>query len=399
MSNYADRVGYIRPNITRQLTKQLADPSLINFMSGNPAVETFPLAELADISQEIIKNSGTAMLIYGESAGRGTFREALLEYYIKPKGINNIGIDNIVVTTGSTQGFDLVGKTLLNPGDTVLVESPTFIGALSAFSLFQVNLVGVDMDDEGIILEDLEEKMIKYAPKFFYCIPTFQNPTGKTLSAERRKKVAELAAKHNVYILEDDPYGDLRIRGESVPSIKCYDVADKVILLNSFSKILAPGLRIGSIVAPGEVFSKLVLCKQSADMYTSTLCQGIAETFLRRGLLGPQIESIKLVYRKRWEAMEAGIKKYLPNNIKYVDMQGGLFTWLELPGGSSKYDPLQLLQSAISELRVVYLPTASCYVNPEEGNHTIRLSISASSSENMDIGLQRLGAFLEKHIQ
>ena len=322
-------------------------------------------------------------------------RESYLEHIARPKGVE-AQIENVITLTGSTQGLDLIAKIFLDPGDKVLVESPTFLGALQIFHTYQGDCVPVSMDDEGVVLEELEEKMKTLHPKLFYCIPTFQNPTGKTLGEERRKAVAELASRYDVMVIEDDPYGDLRYRGTALAPIKTYDKTGHVMMLNSFSKILSPGLRVGAVVATPEIIKKLTVAKQGSDTHTTNLSQAIADLFLRRGMLPGHLQSICPMYAERLNAMEAGLKEFFPEACKFTHPDGGLFVWGELPGAP---DMPKMLARATSEIKVAFIPGQYFFVNPSAmGQNTMRLNFSSATPEKITIGLERLGKLVKESL-
>lgn len=389
-----------RPNLLRVLQPRFADPKVISFAAGYPSQESFPIEQLAEISRKVMLEKGITALQYGASNGLTSFIETAIEKYICPyKNLKDVRADNIIVSTGSTQAFDVIFKAILNPGDTVLVENPTFGGTMSQLTMAQANLVGVDSDDDGVIPEDLEEKIKKYNPKLLYIIPTFQNPTGRTLSYERRKRVAELAAQYDFYVIEDDPYSDLRFRGEAIPPIKYFDNADKVILVCSFSKILSPGMRLALIIPPKELYPTLYYVKCGTDLHTPCLVQCIAEEYMRQDLLPGQIDSIIKLYSDRWNKMENALKKYFPSELNWVDIDGGMFTWLKLPGDPKRYDALAMLEDALDNYHIAYMPTPGFFIHEEDGQHTVRLNFTSAPYERMEEGIEKLGQFFAEKIK
>ena len=331
MYQFADRMGQVSASAIREIFKALADPEIISFGGGSPANESFPIDVIKDITDKALTENGPKILQYGITEGWPALRQAYVEHIVKPKGLE-ASVDNVIVTTGASQGIQLVADVFLNPGDVVLVESPTFLGVFSVFNKYFVKCVPVAMDEHGLIIEDLEAKIKEHNPKMLYTIPTFQNPTGRTLPVDRREKVAELASEHNFIVLEDDPYCDLRYTGEAVPNIKKFDKTGNVVLLNSFAKIISPGLRVGTVLAEPEIIQKLTVAKQGADTHTANLTQEICAEFLNRGLLPDHLEKIRPIYEVRLNTMLNAIKKYFPEGTKYTEPEGGLFVWVELPG-------------------------------------------------------------------
>ncbi|MDL2217666.1 PLP-dependent aminotransferase family protein [Christensenellaceae bacterium OttesenSCG-928-M15] len=395
MSKFAKRMDGVSGSVIREILKLMGDPEIISFGGGNPAKESFPLDTVEEIAHEVLKQNGANILQYGTTEGYAPLRESFLEYIAGPKGVK-AEAKNVLTLTGSTQGLDLVSKIFLDPGDVVLVESPTFLGTLQAFATYQAKCVPVETDDEGVVIEDLEAKIKQYNPKLFYVIPTFQNPTGKTLGVERRKKIAELAAKYDLVVMEDDPYGDLRYRGTAIPPIKAFDESGHIILLNSFSKILSPGLRVGAVVANDEIIKKMTVAKQSSDTHTSNLTQAIADAFLRKGLLAPHLKSITPMYAERLDAMLNGLDKFFPASFKHTNPEGGLFVWGELPGTP---DVPAMLKRATSEIKVAFIPGQYFYIDPTTmGQNTMRLNFSSATPEKITIGLERLGKLVAECI-
>ncbi len=385
---FAKRMGNMKTSVVRSLAKYLADPEIISFSGGNPANSSFPIEQVDDITHTVLQRNGRQLLQYGSTDGYMPLRESYIEYIAKPKGLD-VSVDHVITLTGSMQGLDLLCKIFLNPGDTVLVEAPTFAGALQVFRIYEANIISADMDDEGVIIEEIEEIFRKTPPKLFYCIPSFQNPTGKTLGLERRKKIAELAAKYNVIVIEDDPYGDLRYRGEPLPPIKLFDENDQVIYLNSFSKILSPGLRVATMLGNPEILKKAVIAKQGCDTHTANLNQAIADEFLRRGLLPDHLKKILPPYAEQLDTMLKAMDTYFPSGSTYTRPEGGLFVWGELP---KVIDMNEMMLRAIHEVKVAFVPGQSYFVgDSDKGAATFRLNFSNASIEQIEQGVERLG--------
>ena len=394
MVKYADRMSKVSNEDLADILRYSLDPSIISFSMGSPARELYPVKMIKEIVNEVLDTDSQRALSYGSTDGWKPLKKAYLEHVAHPKGIMATE-DEVVITTGSTQGVDLLTQIFINPGDYILVESPTYLNTISAFNKYEAKLVSVKMDDEGIMIDDLEEKIKQYKPKMLYTIPTFQNPTGKTLLTERRKKIAELASQYDMIVLEDDPYCDLRYRGEAVPPIKIFDKTGHVVLANSFSKTIAPGLRVGTLVATKEIIDKIILAKGITDTNTPILAQAICSGFLERGVLPGHLESMVPLYLKRLDAMLDGIKKYFPKECKYTVPEGGLFVWVDMP---ESIDAKKLRKKAAEEYKVSFVPGSAFCVDKSEGIHSLRLNFSANNAEKIEEGLKRLGELIHKEL-
>jgi 2-aminoadipate transaminase len=311
---------------------------------------------------------------------------------MKARGIA-CSLEQVIATSGATQGIDTACKTLLNEGDAILVESPTFLGALQIFNSYEAMIVPVGMDEDGVMLEDAEDKMRRYHPKFFYIVPNFQNPTGRTLSLERRRKLVELAGKYGVMILEDDPYGDLRYAGQALPPVKSFDEEGGVIYLMSFSKTISPGLRVGAAVAPQPVTAKMTVAKQCADTHTPNLTQAIVDRYVREGLLNENLPRALQSYSLQLRAMLGAMEAHFPETARFTRPEGGLFVWCTLPEG---VDALELLKEAVIE-KVAFIPGTHFY---DGGGHenTLRLNFSACGHARIEKGIEILGRVIAKHM-
>ena len=386
MVQYSQRLSRVKGSVIREIFKMMADPEIISLGGGSPAAEGYPLDKVREISDCLLRDHGVAMLDYGLTSGYLPLREAYLEHLVRPKGVA-AQVENTIIMTGSGQGIYLVFDVFIDPGDTVLIESPTFLNTINVLRKMDANIVGVAMDEEGIIIEDLEEKIKRHHPKLLYTIPTFQNPTGRSLSLPRRQAIAELAARYDMVVLEDDPYGDVRFRGEPLPPIKSFDESGNVIMLNSFSKTIAPGLRVGAVTAKEEWVQKLELVKQGADTHTATLPQAICAEFLRQGLLPAHLQKVGKIYAERFAAMERGIRQYFPANCEYTRPDGGLFVWARIPGCNT----IELNKRAVSEYKVAFVPGQPFFINEDEGLDCLRLNYSSSNVEKITAACQRLG--------
>lgn len=391
--NYSERMAKMNGAATREILKLLTRPEIISFAGGFPATQCLPQKEVQEIAHDLLSEGrATEALQYGTTEGFKSLREQLIEY-VKTAGIENISLENTLVISGGQQGIDLMSKVFLNKGDCVLVENPTYLTALQIFDSYQAKAVGVDADHDGLIIEDLEKKIKKYHPKFLYCVSTFSNPTGKTYSVENRKKIAEITAKYNVMVLEDDPYSKLRFEGTWVPSIKSFDKAGNVVYLTSFSKVLSPGLRVGVAVGNAEVIRKMTIGKQGVDVTTSNLSQLIVGEYLKRGYLFKNIEKSLPIYRERKNAMIEAIKKYMPEEYKYVNAEGGLFIWGEF---DAPINTVELAPEAIKH-DVAYIQGQVFYADGS-GLNTMRLNFSNASVDRIDAGIHRLGDMFKTEI-
>ena len=336
-----------------------------------------------------MRNDGKRLLQYGATEGYAPFVESLKSYVEDMLGIQ---VPAVLPVTGSTQAMDLLSKALIDPGDTVLVENPSFLGNLQCLKLYQANLIPVDSDDNGLLINDLEEKIRKYHPKMLYTIPTFQNPSGRTLSDERRKAIAALAEHYGMIVAEDDPYRDLRYEGEVLRSIKYYDQGGWVMYLGSFSKIISPGLRVGYIAGDASVIRKCTIGKQSTDVHTANLNQAIVDQYIRRGLLPDHIRSICRGYGAKMRQMLEYLERF-PEGVRFTHPQGGLFIWVEMPEGT---DTIQMLKKAVDR-KVAYVPgTSFC----ADGGHlnTLRLNFSNSTPEQIETGMSVLNDIVTEEI-
>ncbi|MDO5328074.1 MAG: PLP-dependent aminotransferase family protein, partial [Clostridia bacterium] len=367
----------------REIFKLLAVPGMISFAGGNPSVNALPDAQCAELAKELLLDKGKILLQYGATEGYAPLRESLAPY-LKDRFSFECKADEILPVTGSTQAMDLLCKALIDPGDKVVVENPTFLGNMQAIRLYQAELVPVDSDEDGIKVDELEEAFKKEHPKMLYIIPTFQNPTGRTLSLERRKKIAELASQYGVVVAEDDPYRDLRYAGEQLPSIKSFDTEGWVAFMGSFSKVISPGLRVGFLAANAALLRKCVIGKQSSDVHTANLNQAIVDAYLRRGLLMPHVERICKSYAEQMNTM-LGLLAKCGGVARYTRPKGGLFIFAELNEGMNALD---LLMKCVDQ-GVAYVPGTHFYANGGHEN-TFRLNFSMSTIEQIQKGMGML---------
>lgn len=380
---YASRFDGISGSAIREIFKLLAVPGMISFAGGNPAASALPDETCAELARELLLDKGKTLLQYGATEGYAPLRESLAPY-LKDRFSFTCAPDEILPVTGSTQAMDLLCKALIDPGDKVVVENPTFLGNMQAIRLYQAQLVPVDSDEDGIRVDDLEEVFKKEHPKMLYVIPTFQNPTGRTLSLERRKKIAALAAQYGVVVAEDDPYRDLRYAGEELPSIKSFDEEGWVAFMGSFSKVISPGLRVGFLAANKTLLRKCTIGKQSSDVHTANLNQAIVDAYLRRGLLMPHVQRICLSYAEQMNTM-LGLLAKCGGVARYTRPQGGLFIFAELMDGM---DAGKLLTTCV-EKGVAYVPGTHFYADGGHEN-TFRLNFSMSTVEQIKLGMEKL---------
>ncbi|MDR0851469.1 MAG: PLP-dependent aminotransferase family protein [Clostridiales Family XIII bacterium] len=391
---YATRMEQAKPSIIRELLKLSADPSIISFAGGNPDADTFPVGALSIAGTAVLHDDGKSALQYSVTEGNEGLRRALIQRMAK-LGVP-AGLENVCIISGSQQGLDLTGKIFVDKGDAVIIEAPSYMGAINAFRYYEPEFIEVDMDEDGMRMDILEQKL-KENPnaKFIYTIPDFQNPTGRTMSLLRRKRLVALAEEYNVAVVEDSPYYDLRFRGESVPPLKHFDKTGSVIYLGSFSKILCPAYRVGWVVATPEIVRNYVVLKQAADLHTNEPGQRQIAEYLRTQDIEAHIAELNASYLEKLDLMIRIIKDEFPAGITYTIPDGGLFVWLELPTGN---DAQELFQVAMDEAKVAFVPGDTFY---PYGGHpdTLRLSYATMSAENIENGMTRLAAVFRKHIK
>ncbi|MBB1062724.1 PLP-dependent aminotransferase family protein [Limosilactobacillus sp. WF-MA3-C] len=394
MFKFSKRVPADGTDAVGAILKAAADPKIISFAGGLPAPELFPVERMKKATDKVYAEHGRQALQYGAAKGVTELRELILKR-VKEKENVEASLENVMVTTGSEQAIDLVGKAFVNPGDTVLVEEPTYLCALDVFRSYGANFVSVPMDEDGMKMDALEEALKQHPETaLIYTVPNFQNPTGRTMPADRRKKFAELAAKYDVPVLEDNPYGDIRFAGQHVPSVKSFDRAGKVFYMSTFSKILAPGFRLGWLVADPKVIEKLTVLKQSADLHTDNLVQYVVTEFFKENDVDAHVKEISNLYGKRKQLMIEGIKKYFPKNVKYTDPEGGMFLWVEVPGVN---DTVELFKQCL-EHDVAFVPGDPFYAGKAQPG-TFRLNYSNMQEDQIKVGLKRLGEALTQALE
>lgn len=389
---YSDRASYVKASEIRELLKLTKRPEVISFAGGLPAPELFPLEQLNEVMSKVILEDGYSALQYATTEGYEPLRKIIVEERMKPNGID-CNAENIMITNGSQQGLEFTGKLFLNEGDVVFCESPSYLGAINAFKIYNPKFVEIPMDENGMIIEELEKALEEYPEvKFIYTIPDFQNPSGKTMTLDRRKRLAEIANDKKIPVIEDSPYGELRFEGERLPCIKHFDENGYVITLGTFSKTFCPGLRLGWVCAHEDIVNKYVLIKQGADLQACSLSQITAARFMQQYKLDDHIDKIIAVYKKRRDLMLDSIKKYFPEEVKYTYPEGGLFTWVEL---REDLDSRKINMEAL-EQNVAFVPGGSFY--PNGGKHnTFRLNYSTMPDDKIVEGIKRLGSVLKKY--
>ena len=396
---FSQRTQRMKASAIRELLAVAEKPGMISFGGGFPAPEVFPVEEFTRASKYVLENLGAEALQYGSTEGYVPLRQMISRHSIR-SGMQ-VNINNILITTGSQQALDLLGKIFINRGDRILVESPTYLGALQAWNAYGAEYISVPVDEYGM-RTDLLEDALRTGPKFIYVLPNFQNPTGTTLPLERRMKLIELADRYGVPIIEDDPYGQLRYEGEDLPSVEILDsrmreqngtYTGNVIYLSTFSKILAPGLRLAWVVAPDNVIHKLALAKQGTDLNTSTFNQIVAHEVGQHGFIDRHVEMMRKVYLERRNAMVDSLEENMPEGVSWTRPQGGLFLWGTLP---EPFNSTELLPQVIED-NVAYVPGEFFHADGT-GKNTMRLNFSYCSPEKINEGIARLGKAFKKKI-
>lgn len=399
---FSDKIASLKPSAIREILKAPKDADTISLAAGNPAPETFPVADLARFAADIFANDSTTALQYGATDGYEPLRRAVAQ---RQKTVWGIGKsvaegdsfnDTTIIVSGGNQGIELAAKVFCNEGDTVICENPTFIGGLNAFRSCGYNTVGVPIEEDGMNVEALEET-IKNTPnaKLLYIIPTFQNPAGITTSLEKRKAIYEVCKKYGLMILEDNPYGELRFAGEEIPTIKSFDTEGLVIYCSSFSKILSAGMRVGFVVAPEEVAAKMVVAKQSEDVHTNQFFQMLCYKFMTECDLDAHIAMIRQVYGRKCRLMLECLEKELPASVTFTRPEGGLFIWVTLPDG---VDATAFLKACMAQ-KLMIVPGATFNCDVTEGSMSFRLNYSTPSDEQIKEGVARLGRVAREFVK
>ncbi len=396
---YAQRTQRMKASAIRELLKVTEQPDMISFGGGFPAPDVFPVEEFRRACNHVLDRMGPESLQYSGTDGYAPLRQMISRHTVK-LGIN-VDIDNILITSGSQQALDLLGKIFINRGDRILVENPTYLGALQAWNAYGADYIPVPTDEYGMRTDLLEESLRKGA-KFIYVLPNFQNPTGTTLPMERRLELIQLADRYGVPIVEDDPYGQLRYEGEDLPLVELLDSQSRVqngsytgnvIYLSTFSKILAPGIRLAWVIAPKEVIRKLGLAKQGTDLHTSTFAQMVAHEVGQHGFIDRHVKVIQQVYQERRDTMLDSLEEHMPDGVSWTHPEGGLFLWVTLP---ERFDATAIFPKIIEE-KVAYVPGE--FFHPlGDGKNTLRLNFSFCTPEKINEGIARLGKAFKKEL-
>ena len=379
---FADRMSKIPRSFVREILKVTDDPDIISFAGGLPNPDSFPQKEIAESSSYVIKNSGAEALQYSTTEGYKPLRKVIAERYAAD-GLK-VDVDNILITNGSQQGLDLVGKVFLNFEDTIMVEEPTYLAAIQSFGLYEPKFMSVPLLNDGVDMDMFQTMIENSKPKLFYSIPNFQNPTGISYSLKKRKLIGSILNKNDTVLVEDNPYGEIRFLGEKLPTINSF--TENSILLGSFSKIVSPGIRLGWIVANDETMHHLVTAKQASDLHSNFFSQMIVHRYLTGYNVEEHLKKIQNMYKNQRDCMIQMIKRYFPKDVTYTEPEGGMFLWVTLPEGKSS---MELFEKAIED-NVAFVPGEAFYLDNSQPN-TLRLNFSNSNNAKIEEGIKRLG--------
>jgi len=386
----ADRTDQMGVNVIREILKVVAQPGMVSLAGGIPAPESFPLEIIRELTGIVIDKYASGAFQYGPTEGFWPLREALVDY-LKEREIETSAAE-ILIASGSQGVLDAIGKVLISSGDQVAVEAPTYLGALQAFTPYEPDYVSMDTDDIGLIPESLDRVLASGKVKFIYLVPTFQNPTGRTLPLERRRQIADIIKKYNALLVEDDPYGALRYRGQAITPIKAL-APDNVVYISTLSKVFAPGLRIGFCHAPEQIRKWLVIVKQGIDLHTSTFNQALAAEYIAGGFLKRHLPKIIDLYRPKQEAMLTALDRYFPEEFKWSNPEGGMFLWVEGPQG---FDMEKLYWKAVKR-NVAFVPGKYFYASPDEGIETMRLNYTMTDEKTIDNSIRILSEVIKRN--
>ena len=391
---FADRLNHVETSAIRELFKLLGKPGIISFAGGFPDSAMFDVEGLRAASAKALEEEPGAALQYGATEGYNPLREQLAAL-MAAKGASGVAPGDLIVTTGSQQALDLLGKTLISPGDKVIVEGPTFLATIQCFRLYGAELISAPIDGDGVQTDALEKLIAEHRPKFVYLIPTFGNPSGATLSLARRRAVLEMAVRHNTVIVEDDPYGDLYFGDAPPPSLLNLSASvpgsrELLVHCGSLSKVLSPGLRVGWMIAPPELLAKATMCKQFSDAHTSTFAQATAAQYLKAGRMPATLDHVRGVYAERAKAMGDALRAELGDAVTFVQPRGGLFFWARLTGAGGKVADGNVLAQRAIDKGVAFVPGTPFFcANPDHA--TLRLSFATADVDRIREGVARLG--------
>lgn len=392
---FSDRTNNLKPSAIREIFKYASDPEVVSLSAGNPSEEAFPAKELEEISLRLFRENPIGILQYSVTEGYPKLRQYLLSYM---RDKYNIGSENddILITTGAQQIMDFATKSLVNEGDVIITEAPSFIGSLNTFRSYNAKLVGVPVEKDGMNMESLEKALAENKNvRFIYTIPNFQNPSGVTTSLEKRVKMYELAQKYNVLILEDNPYGDLRYSGDYIPAIKTLDTDGRVIYAGSFSKVVSPGIRVAYVIAPKEIIQKMTVCKQASDVHTNIWSQMLCYEFMTKYDFEAHLEKLRTIYRKKAKYCMDLLDKYCVPKITYDKIDGGLFIWCKLP---QNVDMPDFCRKAI-ENKVCVVPGNAFLTDENDSSNGFRINFSTPTDQQLEKGIKILGKLADKIIK
>jgi 2-aminoadipate transaminase len=391
-SIFADRITDVPRSFIREILKVALDPSVISFAGGLPNRELFPAEEIKDATNKVFSIHGRDIFQYSNSEGYHKLREYIGERYLQKKRIH-VPVENILITSGSQQGLDLLGKVLLNDGDSLIIEEPGYLGAIQAFSIYKPKFLPIRVFEQGMDTEKLRDVMVSEKPKLMYTVPNFQNPSGISYSRENRLEVSKILRGTSTILIEDDPYGELRFSGEAKQSFKEL-LPENTVLLGSFSKTVVPGFRLGWLVAPKHIMEKLIIAKQASDLHTSHFTQAIIYQYVTDNDIDNHINKIRASYGNQCRAMIRSIQKHFPPGVTHTTPEGGMFLWAELP---KKAAALDLFDLAVKD-KVIFVPGDPFYINKTR-TQTMRLNFSCVDEQTIETGISRMGAAIRELLQ
>ena len=399
---FAQRLNNVETSAIRELFKLLGKPGIISFAGGFPDSAMFDVEGIRLASQQVLANEPGPALQYGATEGYPALREQLSQF-MAGKGVSGLSPDGLIVTTGSQQALDLIGKTMLDPQDTVIVEAPTFLATIQCFRLYGPRVIGAPIDAHGVDVDALEALVVQHKPKLIYLVPTFGNPSGAMLSLERRLRILELAVRYRVLVVEDDPYGDLYFGDPPPPSLLALSERvpgsrDWLAHCGSLSKVLSPGLRVGWLIAPNELLARATMCKQFSDAHTSTFAQATAAQYLKSGRMPATLDQVRRVYAQRAQAMGEALRRELGDAVRFTQPQGGLFFWAYLTGAGGAPSDGQVLAKLAIDKGVAFVPGAPFYADHPDLS-SLRLSFATADEAKIGEGMGRLGQAVREHIQ